>query len=784
MTSQKSSVSTFRFTFFSSLKGNFVLPALNLVILTLLVPIISAVTIQNMLQQPDYGMKAPMAGAAADKITDLYKFVLFGQYDSTVFTAFAHISVIAFSVLLGVVMFRFIASKKTVNVFYSLGITRRNLFVSKYLAGILMLFISVALPFLAGAVVNISTFGSSRELWSAVAFYVAAYSTLSFTAFSVTAAVFSGVGTIVEGIAFSGVVLVGPTMLIYCLQFLMDRLTLGSPYGHFHDQYYQVTNSLATSLSKYNPILFMLKEATSAGALSRESVQDKFIWEAPGYGGIVLWLALAAGVFALGIVLFQKRKAEICGFLGANKWLNFLITFLVGFFPFCLSVRYNDNSVSLGVAIGAGIYTALYLIIDFALIRNFREWAKGLVKLPVHLGVSVLIAVIFYTGLFGFSSRVPAVDKIKSAEITAAAYTGTIQTEFVNFFDTGEFLKSVGVAEPIKGFHSKKDLQTLTQLHRMIVKAGKISADDTIGTAVRIVYHLKNGRTVSRYYQAVTAGILNDMLSLDETDRYRELIKRNLTEPVKKSDSEETVSAKELFQSPASTIYVIPNHLNKKNAIDLSAKQREELLAALVKDLTSQTVQQRYYPKEPAVGALRFSKNFEGEYIDPYAPMDKIAPEYLSLADYGAASIPVTGDMANTLEFMEANGLSELLKNTDDSGFISAQVISAKSYSPIAFGYGIEMTQHFMGGWSKNRVDYGSFTNAYKTTDKATLDVIAKDAHIAYFNGKDGYFVRFELADGGGYTTLYVPADKVPSSVKEGVAAIKPAEPLDYYVAF
>jgi len=765
------------------LKGNFVLPALNLVILTLIVPVLSAITIQSILKQPDYGMKAPIAGEAADKITDLYKFLLFGQYDQTVFNIFAHISVIAFSVLLGVVMFRFIASKKTVNVFYSLGITRRNLFVSKYLAGVLMLFVSVALPFLAGAVVNISTFGSSRELWSAVAFYIAAYSTLSLTAFSVTAAVFSGVGTIVEGIAFSGVVLVGPTILIYCLQFLMDRLTLGSPYGHFYDQYYQVTNSLASSLSKYNPILFMFNDAASAGALSRESVQDKFVWEAPGYGGIALWLALAAAVFALGIVLFQKRKAEICGFLGTNKWLNFLITFLIGFFPFCLSVRYNDNSILLGVVIGAGIYTALYLIIDFALIRNFREWAKGLVKLPVHLGASIIIAVIFYTGLFGFSSRVPAVDKIKSADITAASYTGIVQTEAANFF-AGEFLQSVGVAGPIEGFHSEKDLQSLTKLHRMIVKAGKISADDKIGTVVRIVYHLENGRTVRRYYQAATAGILNDMLSLDETDRYRELVKRNLTEPVKKSDSEKTKSAKELFQSPSSAINVIPNHLNKKNVIDISAQQREELLAALAKDLTSQTVQQRYYPKEPAIGAIQFSMNFEKEYFNPYAPMDKMAPEYLSLADYGAVSIPVTGDMANTLEFMKANGLSELFENTDDFEFISAQVISARPGSPTAFGYGIEMTQHFMGGWSKNRVDYGSFTNAYKTTDQAVLKTMAENAHISYFNGNDGYYVRFELASGGGYTTMYVPADKVPASVKEGAAAVKPMEPKDYYVAY
>jgi len=47
MTSQKSSISTSSFTFWSALKGNFVLPLINLVALMLLVPVSCAMTIKG-----------------------------------------------------------------------------------------------------------------------------------------------------------------------------------------------------------------------------------------------------------------------------------------------------------------------------------------------------------------------------------------------------------------------------------------------------------------------------------------------------------------------------------------------------------------------------------------------------------------------------------------------------------------------------------------------------------------------------------------------------------------
>ncbi len=793
MTSQKSSVSTFTFTFLSALKGNFVLPLLNLFALIATVPVSCVFAIKGFTGM-SYDPKTGAAIQGTEKITDLYKYIIFNEFGQISGNVFLHLSVIAFSILLGVVMFRFIAGKKTVNVYYSLGITRKNLFASKYLAGILMLSVSIALPFLACLVINISTFGSSKELWAVIIYYILGYCALSFTAFSLTAAVFSCVGTIVEGVTFSGILMLGPTMVFYGIQFLMNKLTLGSPYGHFYDADYRVTNSLAAGLARYNPILFLFNQVSKIGMLSRESTESKFVFEAPNYANTIIWFAVAVALFFAGIYLFQKRKAEICGFLGVNKPLNFVITFLIGFFSLTIAIV-AATSVLAGILIGVALFVVLYAIIDFALIRNLKEWAKGLVKLPVHLGVALLIVLIFATGLFGYSSRIPRLNNIESVDITPMTSSGVVNPLGYGGYGDGEFVFTYGINTPITGFKSARDLETITQLHRKFIDAGKVKATQ-IGTtlpveqqvtqcAVRITYHLKNGNSINRFYGAAAMETLTAMLAIDEADRYRELIKQNLTEPATDSDSAQTKEIKNIFQSPDSAVSIFPNRLNTANDIKLTPALRAGLLSALVTDLTAQTAKDRFFPQAPAIGAIQF-------YLPGEKPKD--AYEYIpempvgsagrSLTGYGSASIILTKDMTATLGFLDANGLTGYFDNDPDTGFVSAQVISAAKLTDNFYYYGADMSFHFVGGWSSQTNDYGNFGGAYKTDDKTVVDEMALNAHISYFNSVAGYFVKFELANGGGFTTLYVPADKMPRAVVDAVAKhiqIRPDYPMEKF---
>ena len=172
MTSPKSSINPRLYTFRTALTSNFLMPLLNMAALAFCIPVMNLIRILSI----NNAAASPRQGETVVSLKETYRYLLMGDAE---FAPLAILAVVGCSVLLGVMMFRFIASKKTVNVFYSLGITRKSLFVSKYLAGVLMLVVSVALPLLFNLILNFSYLGSSWQLWSATAYYFWSFSILA-----------------------------------------------------------------------------------------------------------------------------------------------------------------------------------------------------------------------------------------------------------------------------------------------------------------------------------------------------------------------------------------------------------------------------------------------------------------------------------------------------------------------------------------------------------------------------------------------------------------------------
>ena len=314
MTSPKSSINPRLYTFRTALTSNFLMPLLNMAALAFCIPVMNLIRILSI----NNAAASPRQGETVVSLKETYRYLLMGDAE---FAPLAILAVVGCSVLLGVMMFRFIASKKTVNVFYSLGITRKSLFVSKYLAGVLMLVVSVALPLLFNLILNFSYLGSSWQLWSATAYYFWSFSILACFSFTVTAAVFSCVGTVAEGCFFPFVILGSPMIILYCLQYLMETL-FGNPYGEYFMGY--GTTDLPTTFKAFNPILFLydgvnnLSALDASGKLIPSSYGEGAPWVKPNFLPLVFWTIAVVAVMFLGMYLFRKRKAEICGFLGAN----------------------------------------------------------------------------------------------------------------------------------------------------------------------------------------------------------------------------------------------------------------------------------------------------------------------------------------------------------------------------------------------------------------------------------------------------------------------------------
>ena len=121
MTSPKSSINPRLYTFRTALTSNFLMPLLNMAALAFCIPVMNLIRILSI----NNAAASPRQGETVVSLKETYRYLLMGDAE---FAPLAILAVVGCSVLLGVMMFRFIASKKTVNVFYSLGITRKSPF--------------------------------------------------------------------------------------------------------------------------------------------------------------------------------------------------------------------------------------------------------------------------------------------------------------------------------------------------------------------------------------------------------------------------------------------------------------------------------------------------------------------------------------------------------------------------------------------------------------------------------------------------------------------------------
>ena len=168
-----------------------------------------------------------------------------------------------------------------------------------------------------------------------------------------------------------------------------------------------------------SPVFFIKSELAKFGVIEKEVLKDgvKQVIEAPSFTNIILWVILTVLIALFGIRLFNKRKAEIAGFIGTNRILNTFVSFLAGFFTFSLAISLASELL-VGIIIGAIGFIIIHLGLELAVLRDLKKFVRGLYKLPVGLVAVSLFVVSMNTGLFGFSERIPDEAKIKSVSVT------------------------------------------------------------------------------------------------------------------------------------------------------------------------------------------------------------------------------------------------------------------------------------------------------------------------------------------------------------------------------
>ncbi|MGN0560793.1 MAG: hypothetical protein ACI4K8_07035, partial [Candidatus Fimenecus sp.] len=733
-----------------------------------------------------------------------------------------------------------------VNVYYSLGIKRTRLFTAKYLSGLTLVGLSVAVPMLVALLVNLVVLGANRYLFTA--FFYLLFGMFSVVAFSytLTAVVFTTVGTAFEGVLFSGILLLFPEILLTCLQVFIRKLVLGTPLGsNFSNSYMYMgettTETLSKQFAQFNPLRYMSKGLytySQGGAVGKlvdyNNGGNMIAWKTPDFLVPILWLLVTAALFAFGVFFYERRKAEIGGFIGKNKVLNFVGIFLVGIFGFATAFDLlQSKGTAIAIAVGAVVFIVIYAVLSLILLRNVRQFVKDLPALPIQLAVTALIFVFFATGYFGAANKIPETADIASAQISLPYQNYQLQLsgDYYGYYIAG--MQTADTA-PKGNYTESQDIEFVRGVHKMLVEAGK--TDPTVldenfngvyPVSVKIVYTLKNGKQVLRNYYGVSEDILNVLQQADKTAYWQAELDRIFKDELKKVERPKADQMSGMLSNGDLTAYneyrkiravresedirLYNKTLSTETRMELTAEQRQTLRDCLYKDLKAQTPENHYNPQE-SLGIISFtfiSDEYEGGAVTDTVTIegvtavhgmetaiDQVVGEdgepidemfYGKSLDDGLLNFFITSDMVNTVEFLKSVGYYDVITAEKAIKSIYGMKVAEKftySYLDRWVQNGDSFACEFIAE-SRTQDNFGDLTGIwqdmssadkptiYNATDKAMIQSIYKGIVTRGELLPNDYIVVIEFEDGT-HSKAYVRADKMPDAAKTEIEKNKP----------
>ena len=744
--------------------------------------------------------------ATLELLRESGKFLIIGGSDNYMLTDILYFytaAVVVLSAALGIMLFRFVSSRAKNNIYFSLGISRAGLFSAHWLAGAVMLEAAVLLPLAFSAMLNLIYFGSSVMLWRTLLFYAVHMTVTTLAGFSVAAAVSVCVGTAGESVLFSLAFIAFPSAAVYFLNNTVPKLLFGAPHKSNYALYPSASHNqdISMALSPFGRVLSRLNllslnndvfirsgSLVSADGFSKITADELKSWSAPSLEPYILWAILTA-------MLSVSAGSTIVA-------VNF-------YFSQITDKQYLITGITT-VLLSAVIFVVFDIMLNLSFKALKKDWKYGL----VHVALAVAVMLSLYTGFFGYSSRVPDTDSIESASVSAPdILLGSYRTradELKFNANSGYYLafdedgNPVGINSGcyyrsnaderriiIDGFKSESDINAVRELHKRLIASGRkvvSSSEDYSERAVRstviIKYKLKNGREIIREYQTVGLGDYLSLYSIENTENWNNKIKNELLNinsekvfPVLFSGQmdKKTVVDQKFTRGLARAIYEDITSLGADRILCSDSKWLGA--AALYRDIASDgvktvTAAQAYSPDTDDEDAETPEEAINNAWkAGNYGEMMTNGSEY---GDFGKfkSVIPITEEMTNTVEYLKAHGLYDLL--VDESPIVAVRVADIGKLTVDALEYTTPIFNAFWdNGKSKPETDretgeqISTYTsgdympkNSREFTDGATINALAENAYGYRFDLTGGYVAEFRRANGC-RTIMYIPKGRV-----------------------
>lgn len=308
-------------------------------------------------------------------------------------------------------LFSFVFKKNSVNVYFSMGITRTRLFLNRVAAGAAELFVISFVPYLIVFLTNIVIFGFHSHQLKLFAYYTALMFIRGMAGFAIGtfAAVISG--SVIEAF-FSA----GSASII----FIAAAGLLSGFKNIFLPGYVGGSVDTEQKLMLLTPWTALLGNTNYSNLITGKKVPEEYLltWKTDFFP-IALWAVCAVIILAVTLFLFKKRKNENTASFGKyaiasglNGACIFVLSVLV------LAVLFSEydskfKSVPLCIILCTVISFVIFFIAELIIRRNFKAVLR---ILPVYGGLALATfaaLLVIGTGYFGTFNKLPDVKDIE-----------------------------------------------------------------------------------------------------------------------------------------------------------------------------------------------------------------------------------------------------------------------------------------------------------------------------------------------------------------------------------
>lgn len=387
----------------------------------------------------------------------------------------------------GLLIFRFIHSKKTSVFVHSLPVKRTANFISSVLAGFTLMAAPVILNGLILMLISLGGYGAYFTIGDCVVWMLLNLLCL-FSMFSCVCFVASLTGNSFAMVALN--ILIHTFVLIISAGLVM------------------VSGVFLHGFADENVIFDAIFEHTFPVKLCNIMTRWAYsngIWEEFGIS-IIKILIFSVVLYLLSAFLYKKRRMEtaedVAGFKCLNPIFKYLITFIGAISTFAVLSTFIREKQALLWLVVALVSAVIYFGIEMLLKKNFKVWKSYKGYLAFALAFALMMCVFAFTGFFGFETRLPEIEDIKAAGI-------------YNYY---------GGEKPL--FESDEIKSRTVQLHHTLIKDITTVKNNESYTNIHVEYALKNGKTLHRSYPVSDKELYEIMDGMYENIEYKKKAER------------------------------------------------------------------------------------------------------------------------------------------------------------------------------------------------------------------------------------------------------------------